>query len=117
LLPGGLALMGAEGDAAVLNSRRQQDAPAVFRHADIAEFGPALGLDADRGAQIDEALLETLGAARLPPIEIARVPAFQGAAQPGIGIEADIVRDQPVVIDVHRVAYVRVSLSCACDLI
>src|SRR5437879_12776325 len=76
LLPGRFALMRAEADLAVLDRRRQQDAPAVFRHADTAEFGPALGIDADSGAQIDEVLLKPLGAAVAPQIEIAEVPAL-----------------------------------------
>src|SRR5207248_9043497 len=73
LLPGRLALMRAETDLAVLDCRRQENAPAVFRHADKAELRPSLGLDADRGAQIDEIFLKPLGAAVAPPIEIPRV--------------------------------------------
>ena len=61
LLPGRLALVRAEGDRAALDRRRQQDAPAVFRHPHVAELRPALGPDADGGAQIDQALLEALG--------------------------------------------------------
>src|SRR5436853_5940964 len=76
LLPGRFALMRSEADFAVLDRRRQQDAPTVFRHADKAEFGPALGIDADSGAQIDEVLLEPLRAAVAPPVEIARVPSL-----------------------------------------
>src|ERR1051325_4255752 len=106
-LPGRLALMRAEADLAVFDRRRQEDAPAVFRHADKAEFGPALGFDADGGAQINQLFLETLGAAVAPPIEIARMPALQRAAESGVGIEPDIVRDHPVVIDCRRVAHVR----------
>src|SRR5207302_6614656 len=50
LLPSRLALMRAKRDPPVGDRRREEDAPAVFRHPDIAELGPALGLDADRGA-------------------------------------------------------------------
>src|SRR5438045_6202415 len=81
-LPGRLALMGAKADLAVLDRRRQEDAPAIFRHADKAELGPALRLDADRGAQIDELLLKALRAAVAPPIEIAGMPALQRRAPP-----------------------------------
>jgi len=41
LLPGALALVRAERDSAAFDLRRQEDAPAVFRHAHIAELGPA----------------------------------------------------------------------------
>ena len=105
-LPGRLALMRAEADPAVLDRRREQNAPAVLRHSDIAEFGPALGLDTDRGAQIDEIGLETLGAALLPPLEAPRMPAFERPTQPRVGVEADIVRNEAVVIDEGRIDHV-----------
>ena len=47
----------------------------------------------------------TLGAALLPPVERARVPAFQRATQARVGVEPDIVRDQPVVIDIRRIRH------------
>ena len=109
-LPGRFALVRAEPDPAVRNRRREQDAPAVFRHPDIAEPGPALRLDADRGAQIDEIGLEPLGAALLPPVDAARVPVFQRAAQPRVGIESDIVRNEAVVIDKRRIDHVLAPL-------
>src|SRR5207244_5922479 len=96
----------AERDPPVGDGRREQDAPAVFGHPDIAELGPALGLDADRGAQIDEARLEALGPALPPPVETARVPAFERPPQPRVGIEPDIVRDQPVIIDADGFGHV-----------
>src|SRR5262249_61996166 len=45
LLPGGLAVMPAEGNLAALLLRPQQDAPAVLPHLDVIELGPALGID------------------------------------------------------------------------
>ena len=105
-LPGRFPLMRAEADPAVGDGGGEQNAPAVFRHSDIAEFGPALRLDADRGAQIDEIGLESLGAALLPPRDAARVPAFERAAQPRVGVEADIVRNEPVIIDEGRIDHV-----------
>src|ERR1700749_1901850 len=57
LLPGGLAVLPGGRDLAALPLRRQQDAPAVLRHLDVIELGPALGIDRDGGAQIDERLL------------------------------------------------------------
>ena len=103
LLPGRLAEMAAERDLAVLLRRRQQDAPAVFRHPHIVELGPALGIDRDRGAQIDQRLLEALRPHVLPPVEIARVPAFQRAQDAAVLGEADIVRDLGRVVDVDEV--------------
>ena len=47
LLPGRLALVGAEIDLAVLLLRREQDAPAVVRHLHVVELGPALRVDDD----------------------------------------------------------------------
>ena len=100
VLPGRLAEMAAERDLAVLFLRRQQDAPAVFRHAHIVEFGPALGVDRDRSAQVDHRLLEALGAHVLPPVEVAGVPALERAQDAAILGQADIVRDLGGVVDV-----------------
>ena len=61
LLPGRFAEMDAERDLAVLLGRREQDTPAVFRHPDVVELGPALGIDRHGRAQIDQRLLEALG--------------------------------------------------------
>src|SRR6185312_8191449 len=61
LLPGRLALMRAERYRAALDRWREQDAPAVFRHPHKAELGPALLVDADCGAQIDEVFLKPVG--------------------------------------------------------
>src|SRR6516162_6908484 len=61
VLPGWLAVMTAKRDLAAVLFRREQDAPAVVRHAHIVEFRPALRVDRDGGAQIDERLLKALG--------------------------------------------------------
>jgi hypothetical protein len=47
VLPGGLALVVAEMDLAVLLGRVEEDAPAVVGHLDVAELRPALRVDAD----------------------------------------------------------------------
>src|SRR5262249_52315747 len=104
---GRLTFVLAKRDPAALDRRRQQDAPAVFRHPDIAKFGPALGLDTDCGAQINLARLKPLGTTLLPPVERARMPAFQRPAEPRIGTQPDFVRDQPVIIDIERLGHVR----------
>src|ERR1700723_3839128 len=44
-LPRRLAKILAERDHAVFFLRRQQDAPAVVRHLDIVELGPAAWID------------------------------------------------------------------------
>ena len=45
----------------------------------VIELGPALGIDRDRGAQIDQRLLEALRPHRPPPVDVARMPALQRA--------------------------------------
>src|SRR6266568_4644189 len=77
LLPGGLAVMSAERNLAALFLRRQQDAPAVLRHLDVIELGPALGVDGDRGAQIDQRLLEAVRSHGHPPVDVTRMPALE----------------------------------------
>jgi hypothetical protein len=67
LLPGGLALVIAEADLAVGVGRRQEDAPPVLGHAHVVEVRPAIGLDRDRGAQVDVVGLEAGRADVLPP--------------------------------------------------
>src|SRR5688572_372005 len=76
-LPCRLAIMLATRDGAALDLRREQDAPAILRHPHIIEFRPALGIDADGGAQIDEALLEAIRPKVVPPGEITRMPFLQ----------------------------------------
>src|SRR5258708_3718897 len=72
LLPSWLAKMAAERNRAARLLRRQQDAPAVIGHLDVVELGPALGIDRDGGAQIDQRVLEALRPHVLPPVDIAR---------------------------------------------
>ena len=79
VLPGRLAVMAAERDLAALLLRRQQDAPAVFGHLHVVELGPALRIDRDGGAQIDQRLLEAFRPHVLPPVDVAGMPALQRA--------------------------------------
>jgi hypothetical protein len=51
----------AERNLAIRLLRSKKNAPAVVRHLHIVELGPALGIDRDRGAQINERLLEAFG--------------------------------------------------------
>ena len=98
-LPGVLAFVHAEGDLAALVLRGQQHAPAVFRHLHVVEFGPALGIDADRGAQIDQRFLEALRPHVVPPVEVAGVPLLQRALDARVLPERDVVGDQAVIVD------------------
>ena len=81
-LPSRLAQMMSERNLAGLLLRSEQDAPAVIRHLHIIEFGPALRIDRDRGAQIDKRLLKALRAHGLPPIEVARDATVRARAAP-----------------------------------
>src|SRR5215471_1893211 len=103
LLPRRLAEMAAERNGAVLLTGRQQNTPAIFRHPYIVEFRPALRVHRHRGAQIDQRLLETFRPHVLPPVEVARVPAFKRPQNPTILGEADIVRNLGRVVDVDEV--------------
>ncbi len=105
LLPGRLAEVAAERNLAALFLRRQQDAPAVFRHLHVVELGPALGIDRDRGAQIDQRLLEAFRPHVLPPVDVAGMPALERAQHGAILGEVDVVRDLGRVIDVDDVGH------------
>jgi hypothetical protein len=104
-LPGGLGRMLAAGDAPILDLRRQQDAPAVFRHLHVVELRPALGIDADRGAQIDQRLLEVVGDQVVPPVDVAGVPLLQRLEHPLVARKTDIVGDLRVVADIDQVEH------------
>ena len=93
LLPCRLSQMPAESNLAALLLRGEQNAPAIFRHPHVVELGPALRIDRDRGAQIDERFLEPFRPHGLPPVDIAGVPAFERAQHRAILGEADIVRE------------------------
>ncbi len=102
-LPGRLAVMLAEGNDAVLFLRREQDAPAIFRHPHIIELGPAARIDRIGGAQIHQRLLETLGPHVAPPVHVAGMPALQGFQHLPVLAEIHVVRNLGRVIDVHDV--------------
>src|SRR6185312_3195607 len=63
------------------------------------EFGPALRIDAYRGAQVDQRFLEAFRPHVLPPVDVAGMPLLQRALDAHVLAQADIVRNQPVVID------------------
>jgi hypothetical protein len=105
LLPRRFAGVFAAGNLAAFNLRREQHAPAIFRHLHIIELRPALGIDADGGAQIDGAALEFFRDQIVPPVDVAGMPFLQRLQHAPVGGEADIVGDQRVVVDVERVGH------------
>ncbi len=102
-LPGVLALVHAERNLAAFMLWRQQYAPAVFRHAHVIELGPAFGIDADRGAQIDQRFLEAFRPHVVPPVDVAGMPFFQRALDARVLPESDVIRDQAVIVDLRDV--------------
>src|ERR1700688_3866067 len=102
-LPGRFAKMLAERDDAIFFLGREKDAPAIFRHPDIVELGPAARIDRIGGAQIDQRLLEAFGPHVAPPIHVAGMPAFEGFEHLPILAEIHVVGNLGGVIDVHDV--------------
>ena len=92
-LPGRLAIMLAERNDAVLFLRRQQNAPAIFRHPDVVELGPAARIDRIGGAQIDQRLLEAFRPHVAPPVHVAGMPALQRLQHLAVFAEIHVVRN------------------------
>ena len=111
-LPDRLAIMLTERHHTVFFLGCQQHAPAIFRHPDIVEFGPAIGTDIHRRAQIDQGILKPFRAHFLPPVDITRVPALEGLEHPAVFRQADIVRDLGVVADSVDVDHVGLLWRC-----
>ena len=83
VLPDRLALVVAEGDAAVVLGLGEEDAPPVVGHRDVVEVRPAVLADVDRGAQVHGVVLEGGGAELLPPADELRLPAAPAPAGGG----------------------------------
>jgi hypothetical protein len=61
--------------------------------------GPAVFVDAHRGAQVDVVLLEALGAHLHPPVEVVGLPLLEGALQAAVLLgEVDVVGDAILVV-------------------
>ena len=105
ILPGLLASVFAAGNPAVVDLRREQNAPAVFRHLHIVELGPALRIDADRGSQVDQAVLVLLRDQVVPPVDVAGMPFLQRLENALVLGQADIVGDQRVIADIEKFAH------------
>ena len=99
VLPRGVALVHAEVDLAVRLRRGEEDAPAVVGHPHVVVVRPALGLDADRGAQVDVHGLRLLRPHLAPPLEVLGLPVLERALQRPVARELDVVRDALVVVD------------------
>src|ERR1700730_3850816 len=99
LLPRGLAQVVAEVDMSARLRLGEEDAPAVLRHPGVVELGPALGVHAGRGAQVGLLGLEALRPHVLPPLEELGLPVLEGAQQPPVLGEVDVVGDPLVVVD------------------
>ena len=114
LLPRLLALVRAERNFPLLHRRRQQHAPAILRHPHVAELRPAFRADADRGAQIHQAVLEPFRSHLPPPVDVAGMPGLQRLAHALIVVQTDVVRDQAVVVDRcsvwHRLTSLRIEI-------
>ncbi len=93
--------------------RREEDAPAVVGHLHVVEVRPALGLDADRGAQVDVRRGRALGAHVAPPVEELGLPVLERALQRPVAREVDVVRDLFAVVDAHRAFLVRCRVGRA----
>ncbi len=102
VLPGGLAPVGAEVDLAACLGGGEENAPAVVRHPHVVEVRPALGLDADRGAQVHVHRLRLFGAHFAPPLEVPRLPVLERALQRPVARQVDVVRDALVVVDARH---------------
>ena len=103
LLPGRLAVILAERNHAIVLLRRQQDAPAIVRHLDIVELGPAARIDRIGGAQINQRLLEAVRSHVVPPVDVTGMPALQRLQHLAILAEIHVVGNLGRVIDVHDV--------------
>ncbi len=99
LVPDGLAFVLSEADEGVFFGGGEEDAPAVFGHADVVEVGPAAFFNADGGAEVDLVLLEAFGAHFHPPGEEVGLPLFEGALESAVVGEVDVVGDEFAVVD------------------
>jgi hypothetical protein len=113
VLPRGLALVVTEVDPPVGLGLGEEDAPAVLRHLEVAELGPALGVDAGRGAEIHVLGLEAVGPHVLPPRQELRLPVLERALQAAVRREVDVVGDLRDVVDAgHHTLLRSKSLRC-----
>src|ERR1700723_759773 len=101
LLPGWLAEIIAESDAAIVLWVREKNSPAIFRHADVAESSPAFCIHRNCGAQVDIGGLKIGGPEILPPAHEFRLPVLEGALQNAIRAEFDVIRNAILIVQRH----------------
>ena len=101
-LPRRVPLVCAEVDLAIGLGGIQEDAPAIVGHPDEIEMRPALGIDADRGTQVDLVIVRAFGPHLAPPVQERGLPLLERALEHAVLGEADVVRDLFTVVDVHE---------------
>jgi hypothetical protein len=74
VLPHRFTAMVTERDGPAGVGLGQEDAPTVLGHFYEAGVGPAIGFDADGGAQIDIEVGAAVGSQVLPPLHVVRLP-------------------------------------------
>ena len=99
--PSGQALVVPESDHAVRFRPRQEDPPAVIRHADMIEVGPTVRIHTDCRPQVDTKFARFGGPHLVPPLKVGRLPTFKRAQQPAIIAQVDVVRNGFVVVRLH----------------
>jgi len=100
-LPGGLAFVNAEVHFALFIARLEKNSPAIVGHFHVAELRPAVGFDADGGAQIDFVVVAFVGAHVVPPAHVGGLPMFEGALKDAVAAQVDVIGNFFGVID-HR---------------
>ena len=91
-----------KSDLPVFFSGRKEDPPAVFRHSDKVEMGPAFFFHADCRSQIHFEFFSLIRPKIIPPVEVFGLPTFKSTLQAAVITEVDIVGNFFTVIDVHN---------------
>ena len=101
-LPRGRALVRSEVHLALHVARLKEDTPAILGHAYVPELRPAIGLDADRRAQINLVRVALVRAHVVPPAQISGLPVLQGPLKDTVPAQIDVIWNLVGVIN-HRV--------------
>ena len=87
-------------DLAVLFLGAEEDAPAVLRHLDVAEVGPAFAANVDGCAEVDVFLLEPFRAHLAPPVLEAGLPVLKRSLEAAVVGKVDVVWNPLGIVDV-----------------
>ena len=109
-LPHRLAEVVAEGDPPVRLGLGEEDPPSIVGHLDVVEVRPAFLADVDRRPQVHVVVLEGDRAELLPPLDELRLPRLQGALQPAVAGEVDVVGDLGFDVDGRLIWQLRPGL-------